>query len=114
MRRQTVHTDGIALKMKPARGPKKPSPGCRRMTHVFGDRVGVVDAVDALAHQHGLLLVLERLLVVAHDVVEPRQHPQTLGDLWNRGRTGGERYETAAVVLSRDVASEKLAKYKGE
>ena len=77
--------------------------GVRAVTHVFGDGVGVVDAVDPLAHEHGLLLVLQRLLVVAHDVVEPRQHPQTLRYLCNHnmemGASGGVPYSMCCSIV---------------
>lgn len=42
----------------------------------------MVDPVDSLRHEHRLLLVRHGFCVLAHDVVEPREHTQTLCDLW--------------------------------
>jgi hypothetical protein len=41
----------------------------------------VVDPVDPLRHQHGFLLVRHGLRVFPHDVVQPGDHSQALGDL---------------------------------
>lgn len=50
-------------------------------THVFSNSVGVVDAVDALGHEHRLLLVGHGVAVVARDVAQARHHAQALRDL---------------------------------
>jgi hypothetical protein len=47
---------------------------------VLGDCVGVIDPVDALGHQDGLLLVSQSLCVIPHDVVQPGQHAEALSD----------------------------------
>lgn len=38
----------------------------------------MIDSIDPLTHQHRSLLNRQRFLRIAHDVAEPRQHPQTL------------------------------------
>jgi hypothetical protein len=48
---------------------------------VLCDGVGMLQPVDPLAHEDGLLLAGHGLHVVAHDVVEPGEHAQTLGNL---------------------------------
>lgn len=49
--------------------------------YVFSDGVGMIDSVDSLGHQYGLLLRGQRFGVIAHDVIQSGQHTQTLCNL---------------------------------
>ena len=52
---------------------------------VLCDGVGMLEAVDPLAHEDGLLLAGHGLHVVAHDVVEAGEHAEALGNLGVHG-----------------------------
>jgi len=45
----------------------------------------MIDAVDSFRHKHSLLLSSERLRVIAHYVIQSRQHSETLRDLGMHG-----------------------------
>lgn len=53
----------------------------KEFAHVFRDSVRMIDAVDTFRHEDGLLLDGHGLRMIAHDVIQPSQHSQTLGDL---------------------------------
>ena len=48
---------------------------------IFGNGVRMIDAIDPLGHEDGLLLEGHGLRVVAHDVIQPGQHAEALCNL---------------------------------
>ena len=53
--------------------------------NIFGDGIRMVDPIDPLGHEHRLLLELQCLWIISHDVIKPGQHALTLGDFWMHG-----------------------------
>jgi hypothetical protein len=71
----------------------------KREVGVLGDGVGMVDTVDPLGHEDGLLLEGQGFSVVSHDVVESCEHSKALRDFRMHCAVPGEKMPRRVQLL---------------